>query len=209
MKKQLQLILLLIILSFYSSCKGPEGDPGPVGEKGKDFDPAVFNGIKEGFIKDTIRGLTFDSVPYAYPFYFDGSKTEDNTYKVLTSQKTRITISKYYSGIGEKFISGYFYFTFYVKSINDLSTAEPDFADIGFVKDLGNKKIQYTENEVDKFSGLDVIKIQDLNYNSATGIITGKISVVLKAKRENGSVIVNNASFSSKISRSTSRIGEE
>jgi hypothetical protein len=172
-------IAILFILGW-TSCKGPKGDPGPVGPQGGKNDTIIVienSMIKEGYVKGTITGKGPNGIAFTYPFDFRGLiPTNFSTYGVAGlgayKDSTSINISRNYAGDGESFLSGLFHIQLTTPSIKNLTVTTAHF-DVGFEKmDSTQTALSYSASGQTSYSSHTITQ---LRYDSTTHYLTGHL----------------------------------
>lgn len=205
--KSLSTIVIFSLLIFLVSCTKQE-TPYP-------WMPTVAsNGLQtqEGYIKATVEGTLPNWLGYSFNVDFEGEyTTNDNTYEVINSTTTSISIRKNYWGQSagvDKDIHGaipYMTFSFNVTNLNSLdSVPMQSFAFYEPVEFAYNNNYLFncswgnSTGSIGNITGTG--SVSNLSYNAATQVLTGNFTCNSNRTNSVASVIISNGSFSTKLS---------
>lgn len=189
--------VFLIILSIFISCKGPEGEIGPAGDPGRDFDLNNLWTSKEGFMKGTATGTQFDGTDFTYNLDFEGNITSSSNY-YRSATGTVINVEKLYSGEGDLFNTGYINLMFSVPDMETLGAPALDSFGVIIEKNLGANMVHRVQLSPALGGSATV---SGLAYDAIAGVLTGNYTLTLDAGPNNGSFSVSDGTFSTKLTQ--------
>lgn len=197
MKNSAAQFIIVFSLLFAMSCKkGPDGEVGPQGEKGK-YESSKMWTYKEGYIRATAFGSRADGTQFSYDLNFQGNQSlASNSYR--SNSGILITLSKEYAGDGDGLISGNFTLVFLVDNLNDLTLMGTPNMKMYFLKDIGNNSF-HEFNRRSLGGSHSSGTVTDLNFDPVTSVLSGKFSMTVTG--DDGTLNLSDGSFSTKISQ--------